>query len=461
MALSRTKESQILDLILAGHSQRFIAAKVEVCLATVNHRVQLFKEIGSTKLTSSKRKSRYPPIEETIRQRIRYYLAVETKRNRFTVEQVHEKLIDDGFSITKSKTKEWLRQERNRLKESYLDIFHEPGQMVQFDWGTKKIKINGKNRTVCFGVFAFPYSNYRYVYVTEKMDGRSFVKAFIDFTKHIGGVHPILLIDNMKIAARHKKYCDQQTQLTSLFQKLEQHYNIEVRLCTPYRPNQKGTVENAVKTLKTHLFAYQADFASLNELQEEIHKVFNHLNAKKHHEKNDTIINLLKHENRYKFPVPKKHMAFFQEEIKSVRNNSLVAFDGNYYSAPEEYKGEKIIVRYTDRTIRLVTLDGNQVLAKYTRCYGKNQKKYRVWNILNKLQHKSDGFDQSREKRQLPKWLKHLYEKGFNNKVDEFFFFLELIQNLKKNTVKRMLNWHHAFKKTLTVDSALEFVSRY
>ena len=314
MALSRTKESQILDLILAGHSQRSIAAKVEVCLASVNHRVQLFKETGSTKLTSSKRKSRYQPIEEKIRQRIRYYLAVETKKNRFTVEQVHEKLIDDGFSITKSKTKEWLRQERNRLKESYLDIFHEPGQMVQFDWGTKKMKINGRNRTVCFAVFAFPYSNYRYVYVTERMDRRAFVEAFTAFTKHIDGVFPILLIDNMKIATRYSSYCNQQPKLTTLFQQLEDHYKIEVRLCTPYRPNQKGTVENAVRTLKTHLFAYQPSFDSLDELQKKIHISFNHLNQKKHHEKNDTIIDLLQHEKRHKFPAPKNTLSIFKRK---------------------------------------------------------------------------------------------------------------------------------------------------
>lgn len=296
MALSRTKESQILDLILAGYSQRSIAEKVDICLATVHHRVQLFKETGSTKLISLKRSSRYEPIEELTRQRIRYYLVIETKRNRFTVDQLHEKLIADGFSIKKAKAKEWIRMERNRLKESYLDIFHEAGQMVQFDWGTKKIKINGRNRTVCFAVFAFPYSNYRYVYVTERMDGRSFVEAFIAFTKHIGGVYPILLIDNMKIAARHRSYRDQQPKLTTLFQQLEDHYNIEVRLCTPYRPNQKGTVENAVKTLKTHLFACQSGFASLDELQEKIHAIFHRLNQKKHHEKNDTIINLLQHE---------------------------------------------------------------------------------------------------------------------------------------------------------------------
>ncbi|MBT2641744.1 transposase [Bacillus sp. ISL-41] len=263
MVLSRTKESQILDLTLVGYSQREIAKQVDACLTTVNHRSKLFKETGSTQFVPQERKSKYEPIEEMARQRIRFYLAIEKRKSNFTNEQLHEKLFDDGYRISFSKAKEWIRLERNRLKESYLDIFHEPGQMVQFDWGTKRIIINGMNRTVCFAVFALPYSNYRYVYVTEKMDGRSFVKAFIAFTKHIGGVYPILLIDNMKIAARHKKYCEEQSQLTKLFQQLEIHYGIEVRLCTPYRPNQKDTVENAVKTLKTELFAHYSGFASL------------------------------------------------------------------------------------------------------------------------------------------------------------------------------------------------------
>jgi transposase len=104
MALSRTEESQILDLILAGYSQRSIANKVDVCLATINHRVQLFKGTGSTKLTSSKRKSRYEPLEKLTRRRIRYYLAVETKRNRFTIDQLHEKLMEDPLLVNPNRS---------------------------------------------------------------------------------------------------------------------------------------------------------------------------------------------------------------------------------------------------------------------------------------------------------------------------------------------------------------------
>ena len=60
----------------------------------------------------------------------------------------------------------------------------------------------------------------------------------------------------------------------------------------------------------------------------------------------------------------------------------------------------------------------------------------------------------------MPKWLKVLYKKTFEKQADEFFAFLELIQNLRKNVIKRMLKWHEFNKKKLTIDSALEFVTR-
>jgi len=104
------------------------------------------------------------------------------------------------------------------------------------------------------------------------------------------------------------------------------------------------------------------------------------------------MLHQLLHENCGKLTTPKKRFVYTQEEQRKVRKNTLISFEGNYYSAPEDYKGETITVRYTDRTVRLISKEG-KVLTKYSRCYGKKQKKYRVWNILSKLQNKANGFD--------------------------------------------------------------------
>jgi len=55
--------------------------------------------------------------------------------------------------------------------------------------------------------------------------------------------------------------------------------------------------------------------------------------------------------------------------------------------------------------------------------------------------------------------MKLLYEKIFESKANDFFVFLEIIQYMKKNVVKRMLNWHQAYNIKLTNDSAFEFLS--
>jgi hypothetical protein len=54
----------------------------------------------------------------------------------------------------------------------------------------------------------------------KSFDRHSFVESFTSFTTQIGGIYPILLIDNMKIAARYISYRKQQSKLTTLFRSL-------------------------------------------------------------------------------------------------------------------------------------------------------------------------------------------------------------------------------------------------
>lgn len=60
----------------------------------------------------------------------------------------------------------------------------------------------------------------------------------------------------------------------------------------------------------------------------------------------------------------------------------------------------------------------------------------------------------------MPKWLKKLYENTFENESEEFFAFLELIKNVSKSKVKKLLSFHKAYDKKLTIDSAIDFISR-
>ena len=287
MTISNRQEGNILNSHFHGYPQRRIALETEVCLETVNKRIQLFKREGTIH-KSARRKSFYDSIEDIVRNRIRFFLGLERRRDKYTLNQIHDALTKEGFEITKSKVKGWVRKERNTLKDGHLDMYYQLGKVVQFDWGSKKMKVAGKNRIIHFAVFALPFSNYRYVYTTERMDGKAFVDAFINFTKHVGCVFPVMMIDNMKIAVKHRSFKKREVEFTDLFNQLSEHYGMEIRPCTPYQPNQKGTVENAVRTLKSELLAINRKFHSIQSLQSQVEEVLKRVNDKQHHEKNDT-----------------------------------------------------------------------------------------------------------------------------------------------------------------------------
>lgn len=286
---------------------------------------------------------------------------------------------------------------------------------------------------------------------------KSFCYAFKSFVEDMGGVPPVLLIDNMKIAKKNSAYKKNEVKLTRLFNELSFHYSFNIHFCTPYKPNQKGTVENAVKVVKNNLGLNGYSFESMDKLKEFIRETCSKLNIEKHHEKNDTCYNLMRHEKPLFNPVPIKEFIYFDEVERKVRNTSLITFKGNSYSVPEEFKGEKVLVRYNDKVLYILSKK-EDILAKYKLCKNTKKKKYRVWHILYKLKIKSAGFDNSREKRSMPSWLQKLYEKTFNKHADDFISLLEIIKKYPKNIIKKVLRFHDNNYSDLTIQKILETI---
>lgn len=208
------------------------------------------------------------------------------------------------LSLKKRQLKAIFTEEITRLYIKHLDLCHNPGEAAQFDWGTIQLTIVDSKKSVYIAVFSLPYSNYRFFYPTTSMTNEGFLEAFQAFTQHIGAVPPVLIIDNMRIAVQYE---NGKRTLTALFRQLEQHYKMKVKLCTPHRPQQKGNVENAVRTIKTHVNKIPA-YNSDKQLADHIKQFNKERNAQPHHEKNDLIKNLHQHEKQALLPIPKKRI---------------------------------------------------------------------------------------------------------------------------------------------------------
>lgn len=235
MTLSLQTVSQIQSMTVQKLSQRAFAAIIGHTLASVNKYSKLLRYYTQDELRLSQ-----------------YYCRCLLAQNaNLTADELDSFLKKElKLSLKKRQIKNILNEEKMRLYMKHLDLCHQPGEAAQFDWGTIQLTIGDKNKRICLAVFSFPYSNYRFYYVTDSMNGPRFLQAFHAFIRHLGAVPPVLIIDNMRIAVQ---YDSGKRKLTSLFQQLEQHYGMKIKPCTSHCPNQKGNVENAVRTIKHQL----------------------------------------------------------------------------------------------------------------------------------------------------------------------------------------------------------------
>lgn len=125
MTLSNEQLENILYLHQQGISYRAISKQYSISTTSITGALRRYRETGTILPPPTKRFSRFDPYQEKFCERIRYLLAVgksspsTRKRQRTTVDLIHQVLCEDGYSISLSKTKRLVRYEKNRLKEGY------------------------------------------------------------------------------------------------------------------------------------------------------------------------------------------------------------------------------------------------------------------------------------------------------------------------------------------------------
>lgn len=437
----------IAKLILEGLPFDQIAHIEEIHVNTVRNIDKRIRETGSA-IPSRKRKSFYDPIMKEMQNAVLSLLKNgrqsynRHKRVSLTNKEIFQILRTMEFSISQTKTNDLARAGRRILKNNYLHIHHLPGDKVEFDWGSIDLHIGNKKKTtrVYLAVFSFPYSNYKKIYVLEKSNGPAFVQALNQFIDDMGGVPSLFILDNMKIARKFTTEIDSNVRLTSLFDDLCDHFKFNVRFCSPYAPHEKGNVENSVGSIK-HQFesSYVSYFKTIDEVQEFVDQKVEFLNHRKHPFKNDCCENLINHERPHFIRAPKKSYIYYHEKTVSVYQSSLFRLDNNYYSVPEFFKGQKLPIRYNNKNIIVYTPDKKDVIATYSPAVGKGNRKLRVWYLLYKLKVKANAFQNSLEYRYMPKHLKLIFKKAFNQNAHKFLDFLSEIENRGKRKLRKFV----------------------
>lgn len=286
-----------------------------------------------------------------------------------------------------------------RAAEAYLRRAVLPGQEAQVDWAHfGKITIGRATRDLWAFVMVLSYSRVRLLRFSLRAAMPSFLAGHVEAFRFFGAVPRVILYDNLKSAVIEREGDAVRFHPTLLG--LAGHYRFEPRACAPYRPNEKGRVERAIRDARENFFAARS-FTSLSDINEQARAwCLEIAKERRVPDARDTTCEAAFLEERSKM-IELAGDDFPVEERVEVRvgKTPYVRFDRNDYSVPHTHVQRNLTVLATDERVRIVDPDAPlEVLADHVRTFDRDQRVESQGHVQALVEqkrraHQSRGFD--------------------------------------------------------------------
>jgi hypothetical protein len=204
--------------------------------------------------------------------------------------------------------------------------------------------------------------------LSERMG--SFLDSHARAFEFFGGIPRVLLYDNLRSAVTERvgdviRFND--TLLT-----FAQHYGYEPRPCAPYRGNEKGKVERAIRYIRDS-FMVARTWRDLDDLNAQALSWCQGVAAERRcPEDRLRLVKEVFGDERARLRSLPEHPFPIEDLLPvAVGKTPYARFDGNDYSVPHDRVRRTLSVQATPDTVRL--LDGTQEVARHARSWGRGQ----------------------------------------------------------------------------------------
>lgn len=277
-----------------------------------------------------------------------------------------------------------LRAERAAGAAPVIRFEGLPGEYAQWDWGEARIRLGGTLVKRVFLAGRLKYSRVSALRWRTQMDLETLLRAMLEIVEGWGGVPWAWVFDNMKTVTLGRD-AEGQPRWNPAFWRFATEVGFHPELCDPGAAQQKGSVENLVKWVKTNFlpgrsFADDEDLArqSLAWEQEKADQV-----SQAHGQRPSA---LLAQERTAFGPLTTTAARYGLYRVATVNRESLVRADGNQYSVPVGHGGQAVDVRLLRDVIR-ISRDG-VLLAEHARLTGRGQRQRDPEHYAAALEHR-------------------------------------------------------------------------
>ncbi len=251
--------AQVRALVADGVSEREIAHRLGINRRTV---ARLARSEEPPRYGRAPVVSKLDPFERVLRRLLEEWPQIRAPR-------ATELLRDEyGYDGSIDLVKRRLRELRPLPVRPAQRTGYRPGQVLQLDWAEMptRPRLAGRERRVYALVASLPYSGAQTAFFSLEMTLEAFLEGHVRAFGWLGGVPRECVYDNLRsVVARRER---EQVVWNQRFLHLRGHYAFHSSACTPETPREKGSVEAAVRHLKSGFWPARR-FRDLRELNDQ------------------------------------------------------------------------------------------------------------------------------------------------------------------------------------------------
>lgn len=263
------------------------------------------------------------------------------------------------------------RHRPRKSAEAFLRLATLPGEQAQVDWASfGHVDVDGARRPLVAFVMVLSWS--RRMYLRFGVDQRmgAFLAHHVGAFASFGGVPRVLLYDNLKSAVTER--IGDAIVFNETLLAFAGHHRYEPRPVAPYRGNEKGRVERAIRDVREAFWPART-WTDLDDLNRQAEAwCWDVRGARKHPEdRTRTVLDAFLEEQTKLRPLPADAFPLEDRVEAKVGKTPYVRFDGNDYSVPHDHVRRAVTVMASQDVVR--ALDGNEEIARHRRSWGRGR----------------------------------------------------------------------------------------
>lgn len=271
-------------------------------------------------------------------------------------QEVLARLRQQGYSGGKTAVYALVKRLRPAKKQVPIVRFEGvPGEFSQHDFGQRRVRYqDGRIQVVRFFASRLKYSRYIDVQVVENEQQETVIRALLRAFEHFGGVPLMGVFDNMSSAVKSREVNpDGSAKVfwTDRFAQLCIDCGLIPLACWPYRPQQKGSVENLVGFVKGNFFCGR-QFKDRDDVSAQLAQWVEVVNTQRPCDATGEIPSIRLQQERLS-PCHHQALTYAFKVSVMVRPTARVHYRGIEYSVPAEYIGQTVTLHLKQETLSI------------------------------------------------------------------------------------------------------------